>query len=132
MAVKSTPSQSRKDISDGADTRSGSTKAGGRSAASGTSAGRDNASATTLELPETWRMSVVYSATKERWRGDRSVELAMAPQSGLWSVKIVKTRPSSAGRKCLIERYKANSSRSNALYFFSAGDNLREKKAKGD
>ena len=60
-------------------------------------AGLDRVSATTLEAPDTCLMSVEYWATKDRWRvwrGDFSVLLTMAPQSGLWSVKIVKLRPS--------------------------------------
>ena len=66
-------------------------------------AGRDSVSATTLEAPETCRMSVEYWATNDRclvWRGDFSVLLRMAPQRGLWSVKIVKHLPSSCGLKC--------------------------------
>ena len=42
----------------------------------------------------------------------------MGKVSGLWSVKITKSRPSSRWRKCLTAKYMASNSWSKALYFF--------------
>ena len=61
-----------------------------------------------------------------------SAELFIAPHKGLWSVQIVKGRPSSMCRKCLTERKTARSSLSKALYLISAGLNFLEKKANGE
>ena len=61
----------------------------GRGEVDAGSGGRERQSATTLVTPGTCRMSVVNSAINDRclvWRGERSVALPMAPQSGLWSV----------------------------------------------
>ena len=59
--------------------------------------GRDKASATTFWVPERCLKSVVNSEIKDKCLvclGERSVEDVMAPQSGLWSVKTGKCRPS--------------------------------------
>ena len=109
-------------------------KAGVSSQTSRGIAGRERASATTLEEPDTCRMSVEYSAMKDRWRvclGDFSTSLVIAPHRGLLSVKIAKQRPSRLSLKYLMVRYRARSSRSKALYFRSAVDSFFEKKASG-
>ena len=96
--------------------------------------GRESASATTLSGPETWTMEEVNSVMKESWRvcrGERSARLDRAPQSGLWSVKTVKRRPSRTWRKCLMARKTASNSRSKVLYFCSAELSFLEKKDNG-
>ena len=51
--------------------------------------------------------------------------------SGLWSVKMVKTRPSRMNRKCLMPEKQAHSSQSKVLHFTWEVDNFLEKKPKG-
>ena len=80
----------------------------GLSTESGTTAGGEDpggrlrTSATKFAEPATCRISEVNSEINDKWRvwrGDLSAELAKAPQSGLWSVQMVKGRPSSMWRK---------------------------------
>jgi hypothetical protein len=81
--------------------------------------GLERVSATTFNWPAISRTVGENSAMKDRWRcclpDQGSVRLLRAPSSGLWSVKMVKDRPSRIKQKCLMAATMANSSLSKAV-----------------
>jgi hypothetical protein len=93
--------------------------------------GLEKVSTTTFRLPAMWCISDTNSAIKascHRCRSERGSDtLVSAPDSGLWSEKTVKCRPSKRCRKCRMLLYTASSSRSNALYLLSVGLSFCEK-----